>query len=125
MNKRASFLGLSIFCVLITILLILVSFITNGSLYNVNSLTTLSLGILSFSVWYLYSDFFQKDERSEFLRKKAVNTSYFILVILIVVFYLLSAFEVLSLNMLETFQIITGLATIGLSISWIVITKKN
>ncbi|AJI11374.1 hypothetical protein [Bacillus cereus] len=125
MNSRTSFLGLSIFFILITFGLSFVSFMAGKTFFTLNGLTTLSFSILSFSVWYLYADFSNQDERAKYIRKKTINFSYFILVVLIVVFYVLSVLNVISLDTPKLFQIITSTAVIILSISWIIITKKN
>ncbi|MGK8430662.1 hypothetical protein [Bacillus cereus] len=125
MNSRTSFLGLSIFFILITFGLSFVSFMAGKTFFTLNGLTTLSFSILSFSVWYLYADFSNQDERAKYIRKKTINLSYFILVVLIVVFYVLSVLNVISLDTPKLFQIITSTAVIILSISWIIITKKN
>lgn len=125
MNSRTSFLGLGIFFILITFSLSFVSFMAGKTFFTLNSLTTASFSILSFSIWYLYSDFNNQDERARYIRKKTIHFSYFILVFLIVLFYLLSILNVLSLDTPKMFQIITSTAVIILSISWIIITRKN
>ena len=69
MNSRTSFLGLSIFFILITFGLSFVSFMAGKTFFTLNGLTTLSFSILSFSVWYLYADFSNQDERAKYIRK--------------------------------------------------------
>ncbi|OUB61000.1 MULTISPECIES: hypothetical protein [Bacillus cereus group] len=125
MNNRSSFLGISIFFILITFFLSFVSFMAGKTIFNLNSLTTLSFAVLSFSAWFLYFDFNKKDERAEFIRKKNTHFSYLILIIIIVLFYLLSTLNLISLETPKLFQIIISTTVIITSLSWIIITKKN
>ena len=94
------------------------------TLFTLNGLTTLSFSILSFSVWYLYADFSNQDERAKYIRKNyklfifyfgSLNRS--ILCIVSIKRYIIRYAKTVSNNYFY--------CVIILSISWIIITKKN
>jgi len=119
MSHRASFLGLGIFFIISTIALFLIS-----TSFNLTFLSSLSLSILSFSIWYVQPDLKYNDERVKYIKQKSMLLTGGLLVLYIICLTFIVNFTSMNFNIEDILNILLFLIVITASISLIIYNKK-
>ncbi|WLR48261.1 permease [Halobacillus litoralis] len=86
--------------------------------------TMVSLGILSFSMSYLYPQFKQKDERMKWIRHKAVFYSFFIMMGIMAVFHLMIVLQVVTLSAVDLLSILLSLNIVTVFLTMVILAKR-
>ncbi|WP_114556599.1 hypothetical protein [Bacillus sp. PF5] len=125
MNKRVSFLGLGLFFSLSTLLFYFVIFMAGDFEFPLPSLTTLSLAILCFSIWYVFPDIQVNDERAQFVKKQAIFSTFFATLFYVVIFTLIVNFTDFSFGIKEILQVLIALIIVTSSLMLVITNKRN
>ncbi|RLQ94847.1 hypothetical protein [Falsibacillus albus] len=126
MNKRISFLGLgSFFTLLAGIMMIALIMDSTNHGFNYNLLIMIALAVLSFSCAAVLPHMQDQDERSAFIKQKAVKVTFITLCIVVAVILILASTSIISLGAVPIIQVIISISIIVSSISAIVIAKNN
>ncbi|WP_018922602.1 hypothetical protein [Salsuginibacillus kocurii] len=121
--QRNTFLIIGIFFVLI-IGFFLVSSIMVGVAPNFIIFPLISFAIMCFSLYYLYPQFRQKDERMKAIRERGMFFSYFALIIYFFFFWTVLQFDLFFITARELLQILIALTISTVFLSFVVVSKR-
>ncbi|RDY70719.1 permease [Halobacillus trueperi] len=86
--------------------------------------TMVSLGVLSFSMSYLYPQFKQKDERMKWIRHKAVFYSFFIIMGVMGVFHLMISLQVVVLSAVDLLNVLLALNIVTVFLTMVILARR-
>ncbi|MBN9656313.1 permease [Halobacillus sp. GSS1] len=86
--------------------------------------TMVSLGVLSFSMSYLYPQFKQKDERMKWIRHKAVFYSFFVMMGVMAVLHFLLALQVITLSALDLLSVLLALNIVIVFLTMVMLSRR-
>ncbi|SDP76153.1 hypothetical protein [Halobacillus aidingensis] len=86
--------------------------------------TMVSLGVLSFSMSYLYPQFKQKDERMKWIRHKAVFYSFFIMMGVMGVFHLMISLQVVVLSAVDLLSVLLALNIVTVFLTMVILARR-
>ncbi|WP_079529584.1 permease [Halobacillus hunanensis] len=103
-------------------------FLTVGILASgsppVQTYTVLSLAVLAYSMSYLYPQFKQKDERMKLIRQKGMFYSFFAMMFYFIVILSILQFNIISLTAIELLNILIALNISTVFLSWVILARK-
>lgn len=85
--------------------------------------SSLSMGVMSFCMSYLYPQFKEKDERMKLIREKGMFFSLIAMMVYFILFLTGIQFEVISLTTLELLNILISLMICTVFLSFVVYSK--
>lgn len=125
MSNRISFLGLGIFFTISSIALIVISNTGSDPNFNFIFLPSLSLAILSFTMWFVQPELKYNDERTKYIKQKTLSSTTFGISFYIIVIVILVNFTSITLKLEEILNVLLGLIVMTISLLLITYTKKN
>lgn len=124
MSYRKAYLGLGVFFTISTMLLVAISFIDKTSDFSMAISSQLSLAILSITIWNVYPDLKENDERAKKIKSKTLSTlSIFFIIFVVCLFVSINFFE-LFIDTFDILNILFFLLVPSFSISLIFFSKK-
>ncbi|REJ05788.1 permease [Halobacillus trueperi] len=117
-----AFKVIGVFFFLIGVFLIVVG--TMGGEWPSMIWTMVSLGVLSFSMSYLYPQFKQKDERMKWIRHKAVFYSFFIMMGVMGIFHLMISLQVVVLSAVDLLSVLLALNIVTVFLTMVILARR-